>query len=188
MTSAPVHFESLIELYHDEIYGYLWRLLDSATGSDAVEAEDLTQEVFLRAYQSFQRLRPNSNYRAWLYKIATNRAYTVLKQNRRRAQRSMPLLDDGDLADSGPSPYQQAALDETLAAVRQAIDDLPDKQHMAILLRHIQGLDYAEVAQALGCSEDSARANVYQAMRRLRQELGQQVYEEPDRQLAQAQG
>jgi RNA polymerase sigma factor (sigma-70 family) len=167
MTISPVRFETLIERYHDEISSYLWRL----TGS-AADAEDLAQEVFLRAYQAYERLRPDSNHRAWLYKIARNCAYTALKRDKRHAQHSVTLDDSHEtLADTDPSVHQQAALNETLATVRQAIAALPAKQREAIVLRHVQGLDYAEIAQVLGCSADSARANVYQALRRLRREL-----------------
>jgi RNA polymerase sigma factor (sigma-70 family) len=56
--------------------------------------------------------------------------------------------------------------------LRAAVDALPTKQRAALVLRHVQGLNYSEVAQALDCSEDSARANVYQAIRRLRSEMG----------------
>ncbi len=167
--TTPIRFEALIDSFHDEIYGYLWRLL-----GDEADAEDATQEVFLRAYRAFGRLRPESNHRAWLYKIATNRAYTTLKHRRRDANYHTPLLDEIPQADPRGSPDHQAALNETLAAVRQAIDTLPSKQQAAVILRHVQGLDYAEIAQALECSEDSARANVYQGIRRLRQELGQE--------------
>jgi RNA polymerase sigma-70 factor (ECF subfamily) len=180
MTSSPGRFETLIERYHDEIYSYLWRLLNSAGGADsAVDAEDLTQEVFLRAYQAFERLRPDSNHRAWLYKIATNYTYTTLKRGQRQAGYSIPLLDETHQApaDAGQSPDRRAVLDETWATVRQAIIGLPTKQRTALILRHVQGLDYAEIALALGCSEDSARANVYQAVRRLRRELGMTVAE-----------
>jgi RNA polymerase sigma-70 factor (ECF subfamily) len=175
MVSPPLRFETLIENYHDEIYGYIWRLLDSATNADsAVEAQDLTQEVFLRAYKAFERLRPDSNYRAWLYKIATHCAYTTLKRGQRRIQHSAPLEDEQeDLADTGPLPDQQAAQHETLAAIRRIITALPAKQQAAVMLRHVQGLNYAEIATALDCSEDSARANVYQAVRRLRRELAE---------------
>jgi RNA polymerase sigma-70 factor (ECF subfamily) len=173
MVSPPLRFETLIENYHDEIYGYIWRLLDSATNADsAVEAQDLTQEVFMRAYKAFERLRPDSNYRAWLYKIATHCAYTTLKRGQRRTQYSAPLEDEHeDLAGTDPLPDQQVAQHETLVAIRRIIAALPVKQQAAVMLRHVQGLDYAEIARALDCSEDSARANVYQAVRRLRQEL-----------------
>ncbi len=178
MASVPVRFETLIESYHDEIYGYVWRLLDSATNVDStVEAQDVTQEVFMRAYKSFERLRPNSNHRAWLYKIATHCAYTVLKRGRRRAQHSVPLEDEHeDLADADPLPDGLAAQHEALAMIRRGIACLPAKQQMAVMLRHVQGLDYAEIAEALECSEDSARANVYQAVRRLRRELAKVQY------------
>jgi RNA polymerase sigma-70 factor (ECF subfamily) len=180
MTNSPGRFETLIERYHDEIYSYLWRLLHSTGQADsAVDAEDLTQEVFLRAYQAFERLRPDSNHRAWLYKIATNYAYTVLKRGQRQGGYSVPLLEETHQApaDAGQSPDCRAVLDETWATVRQAIIGLPTKQRTALILRHVQGLDYAEIALALGCSEDSARANVYQAVRRLRRELGTTVAE-----------
>lgn len=168
-TTTPQRFETLIESYHDEIYSYLWRLLESAGGyTGAVDAQDLIQEVFLRAYRAFERLRPGSNYRAWLYKIATNCAYTALKQGSRS---SAPLPDD--VVDTNPSPHQQAVQNETLAAIREALAGLPPKQQAAVVMRHVQGLEYAEIAQALGCSDDSARANVYQAIRRLRRELAE---------------
>jgi RNA polymerase sigma-70 factor (ECF subfamily) len=60
--------------------------------------------------------------------------------------------------------------------IRRSIASLPAKQQMAVVLRHVQGLDYAEIAEALECSEDSARANVYQAIRRLRRELAKAQY------------
>ena len=173
MVAPPPRFETLIESYHDEIYSYIWRLLDSATNVDGtVEAQDVTQEVFMRAYRTFARLRPDSNHRAWLYKIATHCTYTALRRGQRRVQHSAPLEDEHeDLADPDPLPDQQAAQHETLATIRRIIAALPAKQQAAVVLRHVQGLDYAEIAEALECSEDSARANVYQAVRRLRREL-----------------
>jgi RNA polymerase sigma-70 factor (ECF subfamily) len=174
MTAAPVRFEALIERHHDEIYRYLWRLLSGANRSDsALEAQDLTQEVFLRAYRAFGRLRRDSNHRAWLYKIATNCAYTALKRGRRRADDDAPLWDEVDRAPAGAdqSPERVLIMNEALEQVRRAIVALPPKQQAAVVLRHVQGLDYAEVAQALECSEDSARANVYQGLRRLRLEF-----------------
>lgn len=168
MTSTP-RFEALIERYHDEIYTYLWRLL----GGNADEAEDLTQETFLRAYQAFSRLRPNSNYRAWLYKIATNSAYSAFRRWKR--EREAGYSDFADVEEYEAPDDAVERLDdlviqqETLEAIKEAINALPPKQRTAVLLRYLQGLDYSEIAQVLDCSEDSARANVYQALRRLRQ-------------------
>ena len=175
MTRSPVRFETLIEHHHDEIYRYLWRLLNSAGWSDsAAEAQDLAQEVFLRAFQAFARLRRDSNHRAWLFKIATNCAYTTVKRGQRLARYSGPLNDEIDRIPAGTSqsPDHQIIANEALESVRRFIAALPPKQGAAVVLRHVQGLSYPEIAQALDCSEDSARANVYQGLRRLRQELG----------------
>jgi RNA polymerase sigma-70 factor (ECF subfamily) len=170
-------FETLIDQYHDEIYRYLWRLLPGAGQAGAVGADDLTQEVFLRAYRSFGRLRADSNYRAWLYKIATNCAYTALK----RAGRETDLEDFDRLASHDGHPEKQVVERDTLDRLYHLITRLPSKQQAAVVMRYLQELSYAEIAQALDCSEDSARANVYQGIRRLRQETAQEWPEErPD--------
>jgi RNA polymerase sigma-70 factor (ECF subfamily) len=174
MTIPTVRFEALIERHHDEIYRYLWRMLNSAGRTDSAEnAQDLTQEVFLRAYQAFTRLRRDSNHRAWLYKIATNCAYRSLKRDQRYAHHNSSLDDEAYHVAAGTSqlPEYQVVLSETLETVRQSIAALPPKQEAAVLLRHVQGLSYSEIAHVLDCSKDSARANVYQGLRRLREEL-----------------
>jgi len=172
MTTTPVRFETMLDHHHDEIYAYLWRLLHSAGRLDsAVEAQDLIQEVFLRAYQAFDRLRPESNPRAWLYKIASNCAYTALKRGRRQAQRSLPLQEESLSIPDPHAPARQAEVAETMEQLAGAIAALPPKQRAAVVLRHVQGLDYSTVAEILNCSPDGARANVYQALRRLRQAL-----------------
>jgi RNA polymerase sigma factor (sigma-70 family) len=155
-------FETLIERHHDELYRYLWRMLQDTT----LDAQDMVQETFIRAYQAYPRLRADSNCRAWLYKIATNCAYTALKRARREV-----ALDDDFTADGLPSPDETAAQNMVLDAARQVIERLPVKQRAAVIMRHVQGFEYDEIAQALDCSEESARAHVSLAVRRLRLEL-----------------
>lgn len=167
-------FETLIERHHDEIYSYLWRLLDGAARVDrSTDAHDLTQEVFLRAYRAYPRLRAGSNTRAWLYKIATNCAYTLFKRSQSRPVDALPGWGEaGDLPADNPSMDDLASLAESLDGFRDAVMALPRHQQAALLMRHVQGLEYAEIAEALGSSEEAARANVYQAIRHLRRELG----------------
>jgi RNA polymerase sigma-70 factor (ECF subfamily) len=170
MSASLPRFETLIERHHDEIYAYLWRLLADATFADrASDAHDLTQEVFLRAYRAYPRLRANSNIRAWLYKIATNCAYTLFTHSRRWPTANPLAWDEADEPVAGePSLEDLAALGEMLGALRESIAQLPPRQRAALLMRYVQELEYAEVAQALECTEEAARANVYQAIRRLR--------------------
>lgn len=172
MAESPVRFEQLIDRYHDEIYRYLWRLLKTGQSFPDIEIADVVQEVFIRAYRGFARLRPGSNHRAWLYKIATNYAYTTLKQNRRRHQCVEPFdVHEFHLADAAPSQLEQILRREALQTAGEAIQKLPPKQRTALVLRYLQELSYAEIATAMTCSEDAARANVYQALRSLRRML-----------------
>lgn len=166
-----MRFETLIDRHHGEIYAYLWRLLRNAGRTDAVmEAEDLAQEVFVRAYGAFGRLRAGSNHRAWLYKIATNCAATALG---RGARDEAPLEAVAAPHDPAPGPEAAAVAEERLRQVARAVAELPPKQRMAVVLRYVQELDYASVAEALDCSQESARANVYQGLKRLREALGE---------------
>jgi len=171
MTASLPRFETLLEERHDEIYAYLWRLLDGASRADAaVEAQDLTQETFMRAYRAYARLTAGSNTRAWLYKIATNCATSLF----RRKGQAKPLDDEIDDPPAPPDglPESQAIFNQSLDAVRNAASALPPRQRAALALRYVQELGYDEIAAALGCSEDSARAHVYQALKRLRMTLG----------------
>jgi RNA polymerase sigma-70 factor (ECF subfamily) len=159
-------FEDLIEQHHDEIFAYLWRLVGNERQSDvALEVEDLTQEVFLRAFENFLRLRRNSNYRAWLYKIATNCAYAKLRQAKNRREKNLTLeITATDMTTSPASESIQKRL-------RALVDALPPKQRACLTMRYLQDLDYSEIGQIFDCTEESARANVYQAIRRLRAAL-----------------
>jgi RNA polymerase sigma-70 factor (ECF subfamily) len=119
-----------------------------------------------------------------LYRIATNCAYSALKRRRLAAARTVPLLeDDGETAisaDGRPDPLARVTGQERQATLETALSCLPAKQQAAVVMRHVQELEYGEIAQALNCSEDSARANVYQGLKRLRNLLGEEdhFYEE----------
>lgn len=157
----PAHdsFDQLIEQHRHEIIGYLTRML-----GDAQDAEDAYQDALLRAYRAHKRLHPDSNVRAWLYKIATNVALNALKRRRRERSHITDMDIDTLAADSNITLEQR----EQLRNVAHAIEVLPPKQRAALMQRQFQGLSYAEIAQSLGGSEATARANVYQALKKLR--------------------
>lgn len=159
-----VDFEILIELHSRELYVYLWRLL-----GDEAEAQDALQDTYLRAWKAYERLDAEANVRAWLYKIAGNWARTLLKKRSRGDGYSRDFV--AGLADGRKGPGEQVAERERLIELHSAVMGLPDRQREAILMRKYQELDYAEIAAALDCSEDSARANVYQGLKKLRQTL-----------------
>ncbi len=161
----PPDFDTLVTAHSAALHAYLWRLL-----RDPADAEDCLQETFLRAYRAFDRAAGHPDPRAWLYRIATNVARTAHKRRARAAARSAPL--DPELAAApGLGPAEQADRRALLAAVASAVEALPHQQRAALMLRRYQDLSYAEVAAALNCSEAAARANVYQALRRVRMEV-----------------
>lgn len=158
-------FETLVEAHSAELFGYVWRML-----RDITDAEDCLQETFLRAYRSFARLRPDTHHRAWLYKIATNTTRTHLRQRGRIAARTIDL--DPDLQSDKSPPADQVDQRRLLKAVARAVEALPDQQRAALIMRKYQELSYTEIAAALDCTEEAARANVYQALKKLRVQFG----------------
>ena len=167
----PPNFDSLVNAHSAAIFAYLWRML-----RDYADAEDCLQDTFLRAYRAQGRLdrawagRGHPNPRAWLYRIATNVARTRLKQRGREAVRTAAL--DPERVAGGPGPAEQASRNDLLACVAAAVDALPHHQRAALILRQYQGLSYPQVAAILECSPESARANVYQAMKKLKEVSG----------------
>ncbi len=153
-------FEELVERHSAEIFAYVWRML-----REVHDAEDCLQETFLRAFRAYGRVRAGTNYRAWLYKIATNTARSHWKR-RTHSDAHTTELDPDRQADelSVADRVEQRAL---LAAVARAVEELPDQQRAALVMRKYQELSYAEIAAALECTEAAARANVYQAVKKL---------------------
>ena len=151
-------FAELVEAHAREIHAFVWRLV-----REDAESEDVLQSAFLRAFRAYDRLPGGANYRAWLYKIAGNEARTRL---RRRARSPVELSDDFPAA--APSVEHQAELQLRLSEVAQAVEKLPHKQRTSLILRKYQGLGYAEIGEILEVSPEAARANVYQALRKLR--------------------
>ena len=159
---TPGDFGELVDMHQAEILRYLRRL----TG-DPTMAEDLFQDTFLRAFGGFARLRTGSNHRAWLYRIATN----LFLNHRRAGGRRAEVALSPELISERPSPSTVHDGVAALAAVRLVIGRLPRRQRAAFIQRRLHGLSYREVGAALGCTAAAARANVYQAVRRLRREL-----------------
>ena len=151
MRPAPLTFGQLLERHERELFAYAIRL-----SGQRADAEDLYQDTFLAAFRAWPPPR-RGNERAWLYKIATNRAI----DRERRSRRVVASTDDLALA----APERD---DVTLADLAGAIRTLPAGQRAAFVLRKVQGLPYAEVAQALECSEQAARARVSEALKKVK--------------------
>lgn len=169
-------FESLISEHHDAIHRYLWRgLWSGGNPRPDRDAEDLTQQTFLRAFDAYGSLRDAANLRAWLYKIATNCLRTHWRKN---ADAPLPL--EADYASGADGEARAVELDiANLADARlqRSLARLPTKQRQAVILRYLDELEYDQISQILACSQESARANVSHGLRRLREWMAADSHE-----------
>ncbi|HEY7032547.1 MAG TPA: RNA polymerase sigma factor [Thermomicrobiales bacterium] len=161
--AAPgMTFDGLLTRYQAELYRFALHLT-----RNRADADDLYQETLIKAYRAFDRLDHAANHRAWLYRIATN---TFLSGRRRSAREE--LLDEEEALDIPAEQTDHAAsLDarDLLREVAAFVDGLPPKQRVALVLRKYQGLGYDEIASNLETTAGAARANVHEALRKLRE-------------------
>jgi len=158
-------FDTLVATHHREIYRYLVR-----TTFRTSEADDLAQETFLRAYRAHRTLPPDANARAWLFAIATNVAKNHFRAESRRRRAHAAVRETRNETD-GAGPEGETLFNEALALLDTVVAGLPLKQRLAFTLRKVHDLDYDAIARSLECSPDSARAHVFQALRKIRRSL-----------------
>jgi RNA polymerase sigma-70 factor (ECF subfamily) len=163
LAHLPPPFDEAIRRHEAEIMRFLVR---STHGHD--DALDLFQETWLRAYRAYPRLDSAAGLRPWLYRIATN---LCLNRTRARIRRSRVIAEDAapdEIQLSAAAAHTNSTSPDGVIHLRKAIERLPHKQRAALIMRKFGGLEYHEIAAALECSCESARAGVYQALKKLK--------------------
>jgi len=150
-------FQKLIDAHGRDVH----RFLVATVGG--VEADDCYQETWLAALRAYPRLRDASNLRSWILTIAHRKAIDHIRARKRH---SVPVADVPEVAGSGAATPAAPRDDELWARVRE----LPTKQRTAIGLRFVADAAYAEISTAMGTSEEAARRNVHEGLKRLRTE------------------
>lgn len=146
-------FQLLIDEHRDDVY----RFLRASVG--AHDADDCFQETFIAALRAYPRLRADSNLRGWLFTIAHRKA---LDNHRARGRRAIPM-------DALPETVGEQLVNGGEPELWKAVGGLPPKQRAAVLLRFAGDLAYAEIGEATGTSEEAARRNVHEAVKKLRE-------------------
>jgi RNA polymerase sigma-70 factor (ECF subfamily) len=171
-------FETLVNERSGEIYGLLYRLTENGE-----EARDLTQETFLRAFQSIVHFRGESDLRTWIYRIAINQARNRWRWWRRRRRDVTVSIDAADAngrplglitslkAVNVPDPEQNAIANERERALRKALSTLRRVYREAVVLRDIEGLAYEEIATALDISVGTVKSRLARGRQELRRKL-----------------
>ncbi|HEU4795701.1 MAG TPA: sigma-70 family RNA polymerase sigma factor [Pyrinomonadaceae bacterium] len=170
-------FETLVNERSGEIYGLLYRLTESSE-----EARDLTQETFLRAFQSIGHFRGESDLRTWIYRIAINQARNRWRWWRRRRRDATVSIDAPQLngqpsligtlkADNGNDPERETLAHEREHALRKALVSLKRVYREAVVLRDIEGFAYEEIAVALDVSVGTVKSRLARGRQELRRKL-----------------
>ena len=161
-------FEALVTEYEKNVYSITLRM----TG-DSEDAADMTQEAFIKAFNSLQSFRGDSKFSVWLYRIATNVCLDFLRSKSRKPTVSLSVEDDDgedvqlDVADESQSPEVLLERGITRDSVRRGLDSLPPEYRQILLLREIQGLSYEEIAQALDLEVGTVKSRIFRARKKL---------------------
>jgi RNA polymerase sigma-70 factor (ECF subfamily) len=158
-------FGLLVARHQRDVYRLCYRYV-----GNQYDADDMAQEVFLKAFRSIGRLRGESAFSTWLYRIAVNTCLNFRSSGRRPHDEVSDRLPD-------PSPGVRERLEEEArdSRIRQAVERLPDKQRATLVLKVYQELSHEEVAAVLGVSVGTAKANLFHALRNLKRQLGREA-------------
>ncbi|HET9940355.1 MAG TPA: sigma-70 family RNA polymerase sigma factor [Candidatus Eisenbacteria bacterium] len=162
-------FGELVSRYESKVYSLALKMLRNPE-----DAEDVLQDTFLRAYRGIKSFKGNSTFSTWIYRITANSALMRL----RKRQLPTVSIDDADereapinIADWAPGPVEQMLNQETQAAMTEAIDALPPEFRQVFVLRDIEELSNAEVAEILDLSVAAVKSRLHRARLKVRNRL-----------------
>ncbi len=168
-------FDELVRRCHRQAYNVAYRM----AGNHA-DAEDLTQEAFVRAYRFFDRYNRRMPFENWLYRIISN---VFIDELRRRPKARMQSLDQPvntasgatdvllEIPDSTADPERLACEAQLEEPLQRALDALPPEFKQAVILADIEGMSYEEIAEAMGCSLGTVRSRLHRGRKSLRNRI-----------------
>ena len=160
----PRAFEELVTTYQHRVFGVALRMLGSRA-----EAEEIAQEAFLRAHRAVVNFRGDARLGTWLYGIASRLCLNRLSSPDRRMVRGDAAL--ADVPARTPDAAAEVERAELDAALRTAIEELPNEQRLVLVLRDVEGLSYEEIADALALVPGTVRSRLHRARMQLKEKL-----------------
>lgn len=166
-------FQEFVELYKKKIYYIAYDI----TG-DHDDAEDVSQEVFIKVFRSLKTFRRNAKITSWLYQISVNASIDLLRKKSSKPEKSMDDIERADIQESLPGTGTRAQNPEKSAEdfliqkhISQALQKVSPKERSVFVMRHYNELKIREIAEILSISPGTVKALFYRATRKLRKEL-----------------
>jgi len=168
-------YDELVRRYQGRIYSLAYNMTSSKE-----DAEDMVQEVFVKAFSSLKNFRGTASFYTWIYRIAINRTINFLKKRKKRQALSLNDVDEGVERDPAyvelsarESPVRDAFLAELQEKLNKALLTLSEKHRAVVVLHDIQGVPHDEIARMTGCSEGTVRSRLFYARQQLQGELAE---------------
>jgi len=162
-------YDELVRRYQERIYATVYHMT-----SNHEDANDLTQEAFIKAYHALKSFKGGSSFYTWVYRIAVNKTINFLKQRKNRSAMSLNDLDfsaekDPDLVAliSDKTPRRDAALSELQKKLNEAMQKLSDQHRLVVTLHDVQGLAHEEIAAIMDCNVGTVRSRLFYARQQL---------------------
>jgi RNA polymerase sigma-70 factor (ECF subfamily) len=155
-------FGALVDAYESKLYNVALRI----TGSRD-DAMDVTQNAFVKAYEKLHTFDPSYRFFSWIYRITVNEALNLCRRRRD------PMALDSDPVASAPSPEQSSHQAEVSRTVHRALGELGPEQRALLVLKHLEGFSYREIAAVLGTTEKRVKSRLFTARRKLRDVLAE---------------
>jgi len=166
----------IVEQFREQIFSFIFRMV-----KNRAEAEDLTQETFIKAFNALSTFNSEYAFSTWLYKIAANNSIDHFRKKRLKTCSIDTPIDakDGPLhrefPDTNQGPESGLISKERTIQIQQAISSLPDKYRIAILLRHNQDRSYEEIAEELAIPLGTVKVRIFRAREMLKKKLRDQM-------------
>lgn len=165
-------FTEIIELFKNRIFGMAYKFTN-----DYNEAQDLSQDIFLKIYKEISSFRFESKLSTWIYRVAMNTCLDWKRKNIKIKNLSTNITNDEneiievDIKDESPLPDEICIQSESQREIHKLISDLPDIYKTVIIMYHFNNMSYEEISTALGLPERTVETRLYRARRLLREEL-----------------
>ncbi len=166
-------FDWLVTYYHGPVYNLVFGIL-----SDAADAADVSQEVFMKAFRGIRSFRRGSSLKTWLYRIAVREALNHRRWCWRHHRQQVSIDSENeegqrtiDLEDLDATPFEKLAALETQTVIRNALASVPEQYRSAVILRDLEGLAYEEISEVLDVSVGTVKSRILRGRRALREIL-----------------